>query len=244
MMHSLSAAEWLDAWERALAQGDVERPLTLLAAATGATREELARLPIGVRNEQLLALRGGVFGDEMNAVANCPNCGETLELSLRVSELLTQGGGGGAATRELRVNGFALTYRLPDTNDLLAAQKVRDAVTAREVLLERVVVNVALTHEGTLPAMLDAHAVEALTAELERVDPLAVLRTHLVCPNCADEWDSMFEIAGYFWAELDAWAKRLLREVHALASAYGWSEADILALSPQRRRWYLEMVRY
>jgi len=46
----------------------------------------------------------------------------------------------------------------------------------------------------------------------------------------------------FFWAELAAEAKRLLREVDALARAYGWREADILALSSQRRHAYLELV--
>ena len=35
---------------------------------------------------------------------------------------------------------------------------------------------------------------------------------------------------------------RILREVHTLAAAYGWSEAEILALSPARRRVYLELA--
>jgi hypothetical protein len=33
-----------------------------------------------------------------------------------------------------------------------------------------------------------------------------------------------------------------LLEVHALASHYGWTEPDVLALPPARRRAYLEMV--
>jgi hypothetical protein len=32
-------------------------------------------------------------------------------------------------------------------------------------------------------------------------------------------------------------------EIHAIASAYGWSEKEILALSDPRRAFYLEMVR-
>ena len=40
-----------------------------------------------------------------------------------------------------------------------------------------------------------------------------------------------------------AWAVRLLGEVHELASAYGWREHDVLALSPWRRQAYLQMVR-
>ena len=50
------------------------------------------------------------------------------------------------------------------------------------------------------------------------------------------------DVAAFFWTELNAWAVRLLREIHALASAYGWREADILALSPKRRDLYLELI--
>lgn len=240
-MRSLSAAEWLEAWERALGQAELERPLTLLAAATDATRDRVAQLPIGARNQQLLALRGGMFGNEMNAVATCPRCGETLELPLRVSDLRAQAISD-QPPRELRVNGYQILYRLPNTDDLVAAQTAQNANVARETLLQRVVMNVTATNESTAPTQLDAHAVETLTAQLELDDPLAVLRVHLVCPDCQHTWDSVFEIASFFWVELDAWAKRILREVHALASAYGWSESDILALSPQRRQMYLELT--
>jgi hypothetical protein len=46
----------------------------------------------------------------------------------------------------------------------------------------------------------------------------------------------------FFWSEISAEARRLLLEVHNLASAYGWSESDILSMSALRRRYYLEMI--
>jgi hypothetical protein len=52
----------------------------------------------------------------------------------------------------------------------------------------------------------------------------------------------MFDIVSFLWTEIAAEAKRLLREVHILASAYGWREADIFSLSPLRRQFYLEAV--
>jgi hypothetical protein len=52
----------------------------------------------------------------------------------------------------------------------------------------------------------------------------------------------MFDIVPYLWTEINAWAMRLLREIHSLATAYGWREADILAMSAVRRHWYLEMI--
>ena len=64
----------------------------------------------------------------------------------------------------------------------------------------------------------------------------------LSCPDCGHCWDVPFDIVSYFWGELHVWAQRVLREVHTLASAYGWREADILGLSPLRRELYLQMV--
>jgi len=74
-------------------------------------------------------------------------------------------------------------------------------------------------------------------------DPQADLQLAMVCPQCAHRWTTTFDIASFFWTELNAWALRLLREVHTLASVYGWSEAEILDLSPTRRKAYLEMNR-
>ena len=65
----------------------------------------------------------------------------------------------------------------------------------------------------------------------------------MTCPACGRFWQAAFDIASYLWSELDALAQRLLGEVHTLARAYGWREADVLSMSPWRRQFYLEMVR-
>ncbi|MEA2488926.1 MAG: hypothetical protein QOH21_718 [Acidobacteriota bacterium] len=82
--------------------------------------------------------------------------------------------------------------------------------------------------------MLDAVA-EALEGEDD-------LRLAVTCPDCGAAWDVAFDPGAYLWHEVDAAAIRVLREVDALASAYGWSEEQILALSPRRRAVYLRMV--
>ena len=55
-------------------------------------------------------------------------------------------------------------------------------------------------------------------------------------------WQLTLDIVSFLWSEISSLAKRHLREVHTLAWAYGWSEADILAMSPARRQFYLESV--
>ena len=89
---------------------------------------------------------------------------------------------------------------------------------------------------------LAAAEVAALSAALAEADPGAELLLELQCPACERGWWELLDVATFLWAEVEVQARRLLREVHVLARAYGWREADVLALSPRRRRLYLEMV--
>jgi hypothetical protein len=84
--------------------------------------------------------------------------------------------------------------------------------------------------------------VERLAERLEECDSLAETLLDLRCPACKDEWQIAFDIASFLHAEVDAQARRLLREVHTLARGYGWHEAEILAMSARRRRDYLELL--
>jgi hypothetical protein len=83
---------------------------------------------------------------------------------------------------------------------------------------------------------------DAIGERLASADPLAETRLALACPSCHHAWDAGFDIGQFVWAEVEALARRVLWEVHALASAYGWSESITLALSPARRAMYLQLV--
>ena len=73
-------------------------------------------------------------------------------------------------------------------------------------------------------------------------DPMAEIRLALNCVGCSNQWEETLDIASFLWTEIASRAKRLLREVHTIASAYGWTEGEILSLSEARRALYLEMV--
>ncbi len=89
---------------------------------------------------------------------------------------------------------------------------------------------------------LSAETIETLSRAMLEADPQAEITLRLTCPACAHEWDLLFDIAEFFWREISAQAQRLLREIDALARAYGWSEREILSLPAQRRQTYLEML--
>ena len=97
-----------------------------------------------------------------------------------------------------------------------------------------------LTVEPAGPLRPDAAA--AVTASLASRDAGAELLIDLTCPACAARWQRVLDVAGFVWTELEARAQRLIGDVHALASAYGWTEGEVLALGDARRAAYLAMV--
>ncbi|MCA1553596.1 MAG: phage baseplate protein [Chloroflexi bacterium] len=233
-MRALSAAELLNVWEHALALHPVERALSLLAAASPEQSwDALAALSIGERNARLLTLREWTFGSQPTSVATCPVCGEKLELSFNVSDVRANAP---ASELTLQLDGESVHFRLPNSRDLLGIARERELSAARARLVARCVER----DDAELP--LPATVVDALSAHMAEADPQANVQLALRCPHCAHEWLAVFDIVSYFWTEIGAWAQRILREVHLLASAYGWRESDILALSPLRRQWYLDMV--
>jgi hypothetical protein len=81
-----------------------------------------------------------------------------------------------------------------------------------------------------------------LESRMEALDPAADIRLGMRCTDCGHVWDAVLDIGACFWDELGSRAHQLLESVHRLAGAYGWREAEILALSPARRAAYLNMI--
>jgi hypothetical protein len=241
-MQAPTAAQLLGAWERSAALGSAEREDALLRLAL--PDDEPAGLPVGERDARLLELRGLLFGGELEGAADCPRCGEPVEYSVPAQTLLAERAsptnGDGLA---LSAFGYELRLRLPTGDDLAAASSARDLDGARGILLERCLLSAVAAADGRdeAPARLPPEVVAALAARLAEVDALADTRIALTCPGCGRDWTVALEIGAWLWSELESWARRTLFDVHALASAYGWSEAEILALGP-RRELYLELV--
>jgi hypothetical protein len=231
---SLSAADLLNAWEIGLQQPPLLRALTpLLAAQPDRSFEQLARLSLGQRNRGLLDLREALFGPRLESVAICPQCGEQLTLEFATSDLLPTTA---PPPDTLRLEGDVgvITFRVPNTLDLIEAAKAGEVAAARDVLLQRCV------NQPIDP--LPDRAIEAITQAMAEADPQADMQLALTCPACTHVWQMAFDIAAYLWAEINAWADHLLVDIHQLASAYGWREVDILAMSALRRERYLEMI--
>ncbi|MFF1257203.1 MULTISPECIES: hypothetical protein [unclassified Streptomyces] len=233
------AAEMLAAWEAGLGEAPVGRALLLhRTARPDVGAERLPALPVGEREADLFALRRALFGERMQVRLACGACGEDMEFDLDAGELAGSLGGRGEPAVRVQQDGWDVEFRLPGIADLTTAARAADPRTA---LLARCLVSAV--HDGTavtageLPAPVQRRIVEAV----EAADPGADLALNVACPECGQATRAELDIATYLWTELDAWARDVLLDVHLLATAYGWSEPEILALSPTRRRYYLEL---
>jgi hypothetical protein len=242
-MRALSAAELLDVWERGLAQSPPQRALTLLALACADDPiERLAHWSVGRRDTHLLALREQTFGPQLASIAACPACGERLEFRIAASDIRATPATEPEEPLAIAYADFDVRFRLPNSLDLASLDPAADAETNRRNLLNRCVVAARHADATIAAAELPGDLVAAIAQRMAEADPRADVRLALDCPQCRHAWQAPLDIVSYFWTEIHAWAGRILREVHGLASAYGWREADVLALSPGRRQAYLEMI--
>lgn len=241
-MRPPAAREVLDAWELGQGHGPTIRALALLAASgSGEPWEALEALPLGERDRRLLGLRIVTAGRRLDAFARCPSCGEPLDLSLDAGALLTACGPIPAAG-ELARQDLTLRFRPVSSADLLAVERCAEVEEARRRLAGRCLLEARRGGRTVDAAALSEEELTDLSQALADADPGAELLFDLRCPACEAAWQQVLDVAAFVWEELEAQAQRLLGEVHVLARAYGWREADVLALSPQRRRIYLEMV--
>ena len=245
-MPVFSAYDIVRLWENGCRQHPLDRALTMLArACPEVDRSSLAALTIGQRDALLLELREQVFGGKMEAFAECPQCRERLEFSLETADFLSfpdidlfEVG------KSLRYeeDGLHVTYRLPDSRDLAVAAGCGTPEAARAVLVQRCILESSLDNRQIPPLDLPDAITAEIAARMSETDPVGDIVLNLSCPACHVDWQQPFDIGSFFWTEIAVHAKRLLREVHALARAYGWGEGEILSMSYDRRNNYLEMI--
>ncbi|MGD8405178.1 MAG: hypothetical protein PVJ21_16060 [Anaerolineales bacterium] len=245
-MRALTASQLLAVWEQGWTQTPLQRALTLLAAACPDTSSEnLAQWSIGRRDANLLKLREWVFGSRLFCIASCPECGEQLELAFDTVDIRTGKNPDRGEVKEslpVSMDDYEIRFRLPNSLDLAALPSDGNLVENRSKLLERCLISAELNGEAVVTSELSDEILEAIATKMLEADPQGDVQLALTCPACSHRWQITFDILSFFWNEINVWAQRVMREIHVLASSYGWREADILALSPWRRQVYLQMA--
>ena len=220
-------------WERGAGLDRWEREALLLAARG-------ARPPqrIGARNAALLALRHDLFGRAWPLISRCPACNTDSEFTVDSVELAQGLSALAAAAEPIAVEweGRRIELRPPTVEDLRAIAVCGDAGAAARDLLLR------CASAAVVADRLEDQAISELGTGLERTDPAAVVSFALQCAVCGHRWSAAIDVGDALWTEVRRAAEQALVAIDALARAYGWTEREVLRLSPTRRAAYLQLV--
>jgi hypothetical protein len=192
--------------------------------------ERASALAIGERLGALVSVCRLSGRRELSWVALCAGCDEEFEVELAL-DALASAQEAAEADAPAAVEWGGTTYRLrrPTGDDL---RRWRDRPPADAAIAE------ALGGPDEAPAELLA----AIEASLDAADPLVDAVVRSACPACGHAVELPVDLEGELLALARGNQDELLEDVAALAGAFHWSEHDILALPPRRRRRYLAMV--
>lgn len=232
MARTPDSAALLDAWEAALAEPDpIQAPSLLVSLGWVDTPEALHNSTVGQTDTLLFSLRSQLFGPRLECVCACPTCGQGVEFTVSTSDLMAEEPRA-RATRVSLLSG-RLTCRPPANIDLYEIRNAPEPAGSRQLLRR-----CALDDAASVADLSEDDCEQALS-ELAQADTGSCVEIALECPS-GHRWVDEFDIRRHLLSDLTDWAARTLRDVHQLASRYGWSESAILRMSPWRKRIYLD----
>lgn len=236
----------LDAWELCQRHRRDELAVALLELFSGLTAEQCLSLPVGQRDRVLLSAYKRNFSAALEVLDECDDCGEAIEFSLRVDELLSAHDG--TMPEKLRIEADGWTIDCAPLHSLAIIRAQHDAIAADDVrsigkhVVEHLIEGV---HRGDKPQTTDdlpQHVFEQVAEGCYAADPFAEISVQPRCPECGLEWTAVIDVTEFVKQRVNTLAQKLLLQIHRLALFYGWGEQAILALTPARRAAYLELT--
>lgn len=224
-------------------QRDVERPGTGTAiwlldrvierGGDGVPQDwSAATLTACDRDRVLAALYRLTYGDRIVSTAFCNRCRQRFDLSFSLHDLETSLDArvAGARTEQVAdgvfVTAIGSRFRLPTGHDELAVASLPPESASR-ALMERCFLS------GEASDIEDA---------MEEVAPVFDLELQATCPECAAGQTIRFDVQYYLLSALEQEKPALLRDVHRIASAYGWTFDESLGLRRSERRRLVELI--
>jgi len=220
--------------ELSVTSTDLDGALALVDALMQSTPRVLAHeLATPDRDRVMAALLEHVTGPIVESTVSCRSCGEPFELSFTLADLVRhRSGEQGDAVIAVNRGAWSIDgigFRFPTGADERTARLEPDPAA----VLRRRCVDL---HD---PSDRQLDAVESAMSQLA-----PILTTSIAgdCPECEHRHAVEFDVQRYTLALIQLGRERVLRDVHIIASAYGWTRADILGLRRSERRSYVDLI--
>jgi hypothetical protein len=252
-MRSLCGQDELEIGQ--LAPGAITELLgRMVVAVPGASLgpADVANATIADRDRLVAGLYAQAFGDCIESRVDCVTCQQRFEFAFSLSALLSdlddrarEGArayavGAGSGDDRFYDLGDGVQFRLPTVADERALADLprtgaADERAAASALLERCV---RMDGEARPIPIADVEAA------MEAVAPMLSLELPVRCALCDAAQTVDFDLVQYLLAALARARPLLVREIHALASAYRWSFAEIVGLPRELRRAQVEVIAF
>jgi len=210
---------------------------TCLRDATGAppTAELLRGTPVGDRIAALMAVAAAAGDGTFSATDRCSNdgCGEGLELEITWDEIRTLAKATAREPFAVGADGLTFVVRRPDAAD----QEGWTRISANGTEITPRALVAGLVVDGPTTELTPAR-IARIEAALDERDPLICFTVGIGCPTCGSINNREISLVAIGAAVLRRRQARMLDDVHDLARAYGWHEAEILAIPAWRRAYY------
>jgi hypothetical protein len=227
----------------------LSRCVSRLGEISPVTPEVARGLLVADRHFLLLKLRQATFGDQVRANLICPwpDCGERVSIDFSIAEVPVRPAPDQAPVHTMTLaQGQEVSFRLPtgaDQEELFERLEHNEAETST-LLLSRCVRSLGpdspprVERVAELPAS-DRIAIEERMAQLA---PRVEQTMEAKCVECGRTFIAPFDIQRFFFGELRTDAELLYQEVHYLAYHYHWSEREIMEMTRDRRRRYIDVL--
>jgi hypothetical protein len=215
--------------------------LASIAQPVGRDSFDWGELVVTDADALLLLMRRVLVAEIISGKVSCPNpeCGEQVEVAFGAGDYVSHHEPVRArGVVELEEDGWFgfddersdVEFRLPRCRDLVELAAVADP--ARE-----------LVRRCVRPEAVSARVLRRVERAMESLAPLFAHDLDASCPECGCTLTVHFDPQCFCLVELRRRSLSVYADVHLIASAYHWSEAEILALPRQRRRAYAEIAR-
>lgn len=243
MLWALSPDDILNIWEHGMSRHPIDRALTIiLHSYPDITFEDITKFSIIKRDMYLLDIYEKNFGSLLRCFSTCPSCKENLEFEIALEDILSKQNEIEENHINFTVNDIKIKLRLPNSLDLASVALYKNASISRNELIKRCITEVRNEKKAFSQAEITQEIIDDVSEYMDGYEHNGEIDFDLKCNTCGHKWQITFDILTFLWKEISLHAKRLLYEIHVLASVYGWHEKDLLAMSAVRRRYYLKMA--
>lgn len=231
----------------ALAATELLDRLLVAQPGTSVQTGDAWRLAICDRDRLLAAVYALHFGDRIESHVRCTACTTGIEIGFSLAGLVASLTG----QRELgELEGpdeqgwyrlvDAPRFRLPTSADQRAVIGLAPE-QARVTLLRRCVADDD-SGAGKTFGDLDSTTLERIEQAMATAGPILDHPFDIACHACGADQTLRFDIETFLLRALDHERRYLIREIHYLARGYGWSLAEILGLTRDDRRRFVELI--